>query len=154
MPNRILNSDTYHDEVRSKIGVTADVLPDPLIDAPTVVRIAEARLIDRVSAFCDYTTLKDDDQAFLYAAAVSMAAAILAPTMGARILKSEGDADYKYTTNDVDWTNRARDLEEEAYSYLDYISVQPVTELKMMAATGPTRSNGNKGGVMNAFGRF
>lgn len=138
MPNRILNSQTYHDEIRGRLGANNSVVADSDIDSPSILTIGEARVISRVP---DHASLTGDDQAFVYAAAVAMVASLLAPSMPTRIKKSEGDSDYKYENNSVDWSKRARDLEDEAYSWIDYISTQPLVELSQVAAAGPTRAN-------------
>jgi hypothetical protein len=134
--NRILTTSTYHDEIRGRLGVDKNILPDSDIDAPSILPIAEARVVARVP---DYARLTGDDQSFVYAAAVAMVAALLAPTMPSKLKASEGDSDYKYTNNPVNWSARAKELEDEAYSWIDYISTQPVVELPPMTLAGPTR---------------
>jgi hypothetical protein len=134
-PRIVAASDTYHDEVRARLGVSPGVLPDIDIDAPSVLPVAEALVISRVP---EYASLTGDDQNFLYAATISMIAALLAPTMGSRLKASEGDSDYKYTNQNVDWVARGEALTAEAYSLLDLISTQTTVQLTQLVATGPT----------------
>ncbi|WAH35044.1 hypothetical protein [Alicyclobacillus dauci] len=128
---------TYHDEVRAHLGVDSGVLPDSDIDAPSVLPIAEGLVVSRVP---DYDTLTDDNQSFMYAAAVAMIAAVLAPSMASRLKASEGDSDYKYTNQNVDWTERKKDLEAVSYGHMDLITTQTVVELPQLGLSGPTRS--------------
>jgi hypothetical protein len=146
--NRILTTSTYHDEIRGRLGVSASILPNADIDAPSVLPIAEARVISRMT---DYASLTGDDQSFAYAAAIAMTAALLAPSMGSRIKKSEADSDYKYENTIVDWNQRARELEAEAYSWIDYISTQPIVELPPMAVAGPTRLKQQQQGTSDLY---
>jgi hypothetical protein len=135
--NRILDNITYYDEIRSRLGTDSSIVSNDEIDSPSILPIAESRIISRVT---DYQALTGDDQIFLYAAAIAMVASLFAPSMGNRIKKSEGDSDYKYENTPIDWSKRAKELEDEAYSWVDYISTQPVNELNPVVVSGPTRS--------------
>lgn len=86
MANKILTTETYHEEIRGRLGVGEDVISDADIDALSVLPIGESRI---VKAIPDYAELTGDDQTYVYAAAVCMVAAILAPSMTARIKKSK-----------------------------------------------------------------
>jgi hypothetical protein len=134
-PRIVAGSNTYHDEVRARLGVSAGVLPDTDIDAPSVLPVAEGLVVSRVP---DYSSLTGDDMNFLYAATVCMIAAVLAPSMASRLKASEGDSDYKYANQNVNWVARGETLTAEAYSLLDLISTQTTIELTQMVATGPT----------------
>jgi hypothetical protein len=150
---RIVNLNaTYHDEVRARLGVDKGTLPDSDIDAPSVLPVAEGLVVARVP---DYATLTTDNQSFVYAAAICMIGAVLAPSMPARIKASEGDSDYKYTNQAVAWEERKRELTAEAYSLMDMISTQITVELPQVGAAGPTRYAQqqiiNQGGSTDVF---
>lgn len=128
---------TYHDEVRARLGVDVGTLSNTDIDAPSVLPIAEGLVVARVP---DYAMLTSDNQNFVYAAAICMIGAVLAPSMAARIKASEGDSDYKYANQAVAWDERKKELTAEAYSLMDLISTQITVELPQAGAAGPTRS--------------
>ena len=131
----ILTTTTYHDEIRSQLGVDVSVLADTDIDAPSVLPLGEGYVIARVP---DYATLTGTDSSLVYAAAVMATASILAPSMASRLKASEGDSDYKYTNQSVNWSARQRELIDGAYSLMDLISTQMVVELPQTAVAGPT----------------
>lgn len=137
VPNKILIGDTYHEEIRGRLGVDDSIVTDVDIDAPSVLPIAEVRIIKDVP---NYESLTGDDQLYLYAAAVSLVAAILAPSMGARIKKSKKDFDFTIENEKVNWSARSDQLQDEAYSFLNMISTQTVANLPMMGVSGPTRA--------------
>jgi hypothetical protein len=137
VPNRILTGTTYYSEIQGRLGVDANILPTADIDALSVLPIAEAKLISSVP---DYQTLIGDDKSYLYAAAICMVAAILAPSMAVRIKKSKKDFDFSIENQSVDWKKRAIELVDEAYSLIDMISTKTVTHLPQMVVSGPTRA--------------
>jgi len=137
VPNKILTSDTYHDEIRDRLGVTEDIISDTSIDAVSVLPIAEARVIESVP---DYDSLTGDDSNYVYAAAICMVAAILAPSMAARIKKSKKDFDFSFENQAIDWSKRSIGLVDEAFEFIGSISTQPTSDLSIMGVSGPTRS--------------
>jgi hypothetical protein len=135
--NKILTGTTYYAEIQGRLGVGADILPNADIDARSVLPIAEARVIASVS---DYETLTGSDTDYLYTAAICMVAAMLAPSMPARVKKSKKDYDFSFENQVVDWHKRAIELMDEAYSFINMISTQVVKELPQMGVSGPTRA--------------
>jgi hypothetical protein len=138
LANKILTGTTYYSEIQGRLGVDASILPIADIDAPSVLSIAEAKVIASVS---DYATLVGDDKSYLYAAAICMVAAILAPSMTARVKKSKKDYDFQFENNPENWRLRSTELVDESYSYINMISTQAIKELPQMGAAGPTRAN-------------
>jgi hypothetical protein len=137
MANKILTTETYHEEIRGCLGVGEDVISNTDIDALSVLPIAEAKVI---AAVPDYTDLIDDDRNYVYAAAVSMVAAMLAPSMTARIAKSKKDFDFSIENQVVDWRARGIQLVDDAYALIDLIStVIPSTDTPIFGVAGPTR---------------
>jgi hypothetical protein len=118
--------------------VDANILPNADIDARSVLPIAESRVIASVP---DYETLIGSDADYLYTAAICMVAAILAPSMSARIKKSKKDYDFSFENQAVDWHKRSVELVDEAYTFISAISTQVITELPTMGVAGPTRAN-------------
>ncbi|MNC25490.1 hypothetical protein D3C75_735790 [compost metagenome] len=94
-----------------------------------------------IAAVPDYAELVDDDWNYVYAAAVCMVAAILAPSMGARIKKAKKDFDFSIENQAVDWSKRAIELIEEVYSLIDQIStVDANLTYPTFGVSGPTRA--------------
>ncbi|MDH2330480.1 MULTISPECIES: hypothetical protein [Paenibacillus] len=138
MANKILTTETYHEEIRGRLGVGEDVISDADIDALSVLPIGESRI---VKAIPDYAELTGDDQTYVYAAAVCMVAAILAPSMTARIKKSKKDFDFSFENQVVDWKKYAVQLVDEAYEFIESIStVQQGTNVPVFGVAGPTRT--------------
>lgn len=137
MENKILTTDTYHDEIRGRLGVGEDVISNTDIDVPSVLPIAETKVISSVP---DYNDLVDNDKNYLYAAAVCMVAAILAPSMAARFKKAKKDFDFSYENQTVDWDKVAINLIDEAYGYIDLISTVGLgISAPIIGLAGPTR---------------
>lgn len=137
MESKILTTETYHDEIRGRLGVGEDVVSNTDIDALSVLPIAESKVIVAVP---DYAELVDDDRNYVYAAAVCMVAAILAPSMGARIKKAKKDFDFSIENQAVDWGKRAIGLMDEAYSFIDQISTVDTSVYPVFGVSGPTRA--------------
>ncbi|MEK4456839.1 MULTISPECIES: hypothetical protein [Paenibacillus] len=136
--NKILTTETYHEEIRGRLGVGEDVISDADIDALSVLPIGESRIVKAVP---DYAELTGDDQTYVYAAAVCMVAAILAPSMTARIKKSKKDFDFSFENQVVDWKKYAVQLVDEAYEFIESIStVQQGTNVPVFGVAGPTRT--------------
>jgi hypothetical protein len=135
--NKILTGSTYFAEIQGRLGVDANILPNADIDARSVLPIAEARVISSVP---DYATLTGRDTDYLYTAAICMVAAILAPSMPAKIKKSKKDFDFSFENQVVDWGKRSIQLLDEWYSFINMISTQVVKELPQMGVSGPTRA--------------
>lgn len=138
MANKILTTETYHEEIRGRLGVGEDVVSNADIDALSILPIAELKV---VAAVPDYAELVDDDRNCVYAAAVCMVAAILAPSMGARIKKAKKDFDFSIENQAVDWSKQAIGLIDEAYSLIDQISsVESSRGIPIFGVSGPTRA--------------
>ncbi|APQ59826.1 hypothetical protein PPOLYM_02545 [Paenibacillus polymyxa] len=138
MANKILITETYHEEIRGRLGVGKDVISDADIDALSVLPIGESRIVKAVP---DYDELTGDNQTYVYAAAVCMVAAILAPSMTARIKKSKKDFDFSFENQAVDWKKYAVQLVDEAYEFIESIStVQHGTDVPVFGVAGPTRA--------------
>lgn len=137
MENKILTTETYHEEVRGRLGVGEDIVSNTDIDALSVLPIAEAKVITAVP---DYDELVDDDRSYVYAAAISMVAAMLAPSMTARIAKSKKDFDFSIENQVVDWRACGIQLVDDAYALIDLIStVTPSADAPVFGVAGPTR---------------
>lgn len=138
MPNRILTTETYHDEIRWRLGVGEEILSNASIDAPSVLPIAEAKVIKNVP---QYSELVGDDANYLYAAAICMVAAMLAPSMAARIKKSKKDFDWSIENQIVDWQVVSIALVDEAFEHIGLIedggSAQ--STIPVFGVSGPTR---------------
>ncbi|MCR8656936.1 hypothetical protein [Paenibacillus endoradicis] len=142
MTNRILNTDTYHDEVRSRLGVGEDVVSNTEIDAPSVIKIAEAKVISSVP---NYDVLEENEVDYLYAAVVCMVAAILAPSMSARIKKAKKDFDFTIENREVNWSNLKDQLMEEVNELISLIVDGNSPVIPVFGLAGPTRFKESNG---------
>lgn len=138
VPNKILTSETYHEEIRGRLGVGLDIVSNTDIDALSVLPIGEAKIIASVP---DYSSLTGDDSNYVYAAAICMVAAILAPSMPARIKKSKKDFDFSIENQSVDWRARSVELVDDAYALIDLISTKTVSDAPIFGVAGSTRAN-------------
>jgi hypothetical protein len=136
LSNRILTTDTYHDEIRGRLGVGDDIVSDSDIDALSVLPIAEAKVIKSVP---NYAVLIDDDANYVYTAAICMVASILAPSMTSRIKKAKADFDFKIENQFLDWNKRSIALVDEAYGFIDLITDQVGIIVPAFGVSGPTR---------------
>ncbi|MGG6309791.1 hypothetical protein [Paenibacillus macerans] len=137
MANKILITDTYHDEIRGRLGIGEDVLSNADIDAPSVLPIGESKVISSVP---NYEDLTGDDRIYLYAAAICMVAAIIAPSMTARFKKAKKDFDFSYENQTVNWNKLAEGLFDESYGYINEIpnSIRG-SDVPVIRLAGPTR---------------
>lgn len=141
MANRILTTDTYHDEVRSRLGVGEDVVSNADIDAPSVLPVAEAKVISSVP---NYSDLAGDEASYLYAAAVCMVAATLAPSMAARIKKAKKDFDFTIENREVNWNTIKDQLLEEVSELISLIDDENSSVTPIFGVAGPTRVKESK----------
>lgn len=149
MANKILTTETYHEEIRGRLGVGEDVIPDSDIDALSVLPIGEARIVKAVP---DYADLTGDDQAYVYAATICMVAAILAPSMVARIKKTMKDFDFSFENQAVNWDKRASQLIDEANEFIGLIStVQEYSSAPLLGLSGPTREKERRRNDVQGF---
>ncbi|MDT0123881.1 hypothetical protein Q9R46_14565 [Paenibacillus sp. RRE4] len=135
--NKILTTETYHEEIRGRLGVGEDVVSNTDIDALSVLPIGEARIITAVP---NYDELTGVDEIYVYAAAVCMVAAILAPSMAAKIKKTMKDFDFSFENQAVNWESRASQLVDEANEFIGLISTsQETPDAPLLMLSGPTR---------------
>ncbi|MCL6459577.1 MAG: hypothetical protein K6T85_16380 [Gorillibacterium sp.] len=138
MANKILATEKYHEEIRGRLGVGKDVLSDTDIDALSVLPIGELKVI---AAVPNYVELVGDDQVYMYAAAICMVAAILAPSMAAKIKKSKKDFDFSIENQLVDWGKYSVKLFDEAYQLIELISTSvSLADVPVFGLAGPTRA--------------
>ncbi len=136
MPNRILTGTTYHGEIRGRLGVGDDIVSNTDIDALSVLPVAEAKIIASVPG---YASLTNDNANYVYTAAICMVAAILAPSMTARIKKSKKDFDFSLENQTVDWGKRSIELVDEAFEYIGLIEAVGGESIPVLGVAGPTR---------------
>lgn len=114
----------FEEDVRNKLGVTDEVLPDSAINSSMVSGMAIAVVKKRVPTFSDITD--ETDLFFLEAATVAYTCYLLAPSMPNRIQIEVSTLDVKWKYARVDWAQREQDFLMEFESYLDSISSVPV----------------------------
>ncbi|PZT54141.1 hypothetical protein [Paenibacillus silvae] len=149
MANKILTTETYHEEIRGRLGVGEDVISDTDIDAFSVLPIGEARVI---AAVPDYAELTGTDEIYVYAAAVCMVAAILAPSMAAKIKKTMKDFDFSFENQAVNWNDRSLKLVDEANGFIGLIStVQAYSNAPLFGLSGPTREKERRRNDVQGF---
>jgi hypothetical protein len=112
MANRIL-TDEWQQRIRDKMGVFDSYLPDSAIEQPDIVDIAESNIIARIP---DYESLTGDDKVYLEAAVVCECAALLCPSMPARLpIREQGPAMTHQLYIDWDKKNAEFAIERDRY---------------------------------------
>ena len=114
---RILPQVGWTSRIRSKLGVDEPYLPDADISQPDVIVTAEENIIDIVP---DYAGLTGAKKTWLESATVCECAALLCPTLKARVPVREQGPHF---TRDVsyDWDKRRDELETERDALLGKI---------------------------------
>lgn len=124
MANLILTADGWQGRVRNRLGVDDTYLTDADIAQPDIISVAEANIIDQVP---DYADLTGSKRTWLEAATVCECAALLCPSMAARLPASEQGPHFTREVA-VDWDKKRQELEAERDSYIgkiiDLVAVQ------------------------------
>lgn len=124
MANLILTADGWQGRVRNRLGVDDTYLTDADIAQPDIISVAEANIIDQVP---DYADLTGSKRTWLEAATVCECAALLCPSMAARLPASEQGPHFTREVT-VDWDKKRQELEAERDSYIgkiiDLVAVQ------------------------------
>lgn len=122
--------DGFEEQVRVKLGVTDEVLPDEAINTPMISKMAETVVKKRVPSYADI--VDESDLFFLEAATISYICYLLAPSMPNRIQIEVSTLDVKWKYARIDWVQREKDFLMEFESYLDSI-----TSVTVVAPTAP-----------------
>jgi hypothetical protein len=118
MPNLILTEVGWQGRVRNKLGVDEAYLPDADIAQPDIIGVAEANVIEQVPG---YTELTGSNRTWLEAAVVCECAALLCPSMGARLpTRQVGPHEEHWLT--VNWDAKRKELEAERDDYIAKIT--------------------------------
>ena len=134
MANRIL-TDEWQQRIRDKMGVFDSYLPDSAIEQPDIVDIAESNIIARIP---DYESLTGDDKVYLEAAVVCECAALLCPSMPARLpIREQGPAMAHQLF--IDWDKKKIEFEIERDRYVGKILSGPFPTLLHFRISNPVR---------------
>lgn len=125
MANRILTNTGWEARIQKKMGVDPAYLPDADLSQPDVITVAEANIIKQVP---NYASLTDDDLVYLEAATVCECAAIICPSMPARLPKREQGPSESHEI-DVDWEGKKAEFEGERDRYIGNISTVNIPTL-------------------------
>jgi len=117
MANLILTAIDWQSRVRNRLGVDDAYLTDADIAQPDIISVAEANIIEQVP---DYATLTGSKRTWLEAATVCECAALLCPSMAARLPASEQGPHFTREVA-VDWDKKRQELEAERDSYIGKI---------------------------------
>jgi len=112
--NLILTAEGWQDRVRNKLGVSEAYLTDADISQPDIISVAEANIIDQVP---NYASLTGNNRTWLEAATVCECAALLCPSMAARLPASEQGPHFTREVA-VDWDKKRQELEAERDGYI------------------------------------
>ncbi len=109
MSNRILTDIGWESRIRNKLGVDESYLADSDIQQPDIITTAEENIIDIIPGYASLTAGKT---IWLESATVCECAAILCPTLKARVpIREQGP---HFTRDlDYDWDKRREELEKE-----------------------------------------
>ena len=135
MANKILTAIGWQDRVRSKLGAGSAYLPDADIEQPDIIDVAEANIIKQIPG---YATLTGSELVFLEAATVCECAALLCPSMPARMPKKEQGPHFSHEL-DIDWGKKQADLETERNGFV-LKAIGHESSITNFALAGPNRS--------------
>ncbi len=121
MTNRILLEVGWQGRIRSKLGVDEAYLPDPVIEKPEFITVAETNIISEVP---DYDSLTGDQVVYLENAVVCECAALLCPIMKSLLPVREVGPHATFEVN-VDWDKRRTELEAERDASIAKIVFMP-----------------------------
>lgn len=133
MANRILIADGWQGRIRSKMGVSEPYLPNADIEQSDIITVAEANIIEQVP---DYESLTGDKRVYLEAAVVCECAALLCPSMSARLPKREQGPHETHEVT-IDWDKKKADFETERDGYIGKII--SISTLFHFGVSSPTR---------------
>jgi hypothetical protein len=125
MANKILTGEGWEKRVRSKLGVSEPYLSDDDIRQPDVISVSEATIIKQVP---DYESFEGDDKTYLEAAVVCACAALLCPSMPARLPNKEAGPHESHSLY-TDWNKLKIELEVERDGYIGSISTVSFPDL-------------------------
>ncbi len=114
MANLILVAEGWQSRVRNRLGVDDAYLTDADIAQPDIITVAEANIIDQVPG---YAILTGSKRTWLEAATVCECAALLCPSMAARLPATEQGPHFTRNVA-VDWDKKRQELEAERDSYI------------------------------------
>ncbi len=134
MANRILTAEGWQGRIRSKMGVSEPYLPNADIEQPDIIIVAESNIIEQVP---DYASLTDDKKVYLEAAVVCECAALLCPSMPARLPTREQGPSETHELN-VDWDKKKAEFEAERDEYIGKILI-PSPTLLHFGLSNPVR---------------
>lgn len=134
MANRILTAVGWEQRIRDKMGVDTAYLPDSAVQQPDIITVAEANIIRQVP---DYASLVDDKKVYLEAAVVCECAALLCPSMPARLPVREQGPSETHELN-VDWDKKKAEFEAERDEYIGKILL-PSPTLLHFGVSNPVR---------------
>lgn len=117
MTNRILTETGWESRVRDKMGIDIAYLPDTVLNQPEIITVAEANIIEQVP---DYESLTGDKRVYLEAAVVCECAALLCPSMSARLPKREQGPHETHEVT-IDWDKKKAEFEAERDGYIGKI---------------------------------
>lgn len=114
MANQILTSEGWQERIRSKMGADEAYLPNPDIEQPDIITVAEANIIELVP---DYASKTGADKVYLEAATVLECAVLLCPSMPAR-LPVENSSPHIKVKIETDWKARQEGFESDKNAYI------------------------------------
>lgn len=131
----ILASGNYPD-IRAKLGVTTDDLPDADITTIGLLSTAEALIIKVVP---NYASLTGSDLVFLQSATLSLCGALAVSKLQMQRGQSFQMGQYQESATRMTWDELRETLAQETKMYLLLISTNtPTTRPKVFLRSGPT----------------
>jgi hypothetical protein len=114
MANRILTEENWQQRIRDKLGVDAAYLPDTVIQQPDIITVAETNIIEQIP---NYASLEDDKKVYLEAAVVCECAALLCPSMPARLPITQQGPHESHQLY-IDWDKKKANFETDRDGYI------------------------------------
>lgn len=135
MANRILTETGWESRVRDKMGIDIAYLPDTVLNQPEIITVAEANIIEQVP---DYESLTGDKRVYLEAAVVCECAALLCPSMSARLPKREQGPHETHEVT-IDWDKKKAEFEVERDEHIGKILSDSFPTLLHFGLSNPIR---------------
>lgn len=123
----------WEQKVRDELGTDETYVPDSFLQQSTIINLAEANIIKAVP---EWESLPDDEKIYLETAVICECAALVCPSMPARLPVREAGPHATYEVK-VDWDALQEKLQDKRELCLSEIIEQ--IEIPFFSLAGPNR---------------
>lgn len=139
----ILTAAQDYSDIRTRLGVTIDDLPDAEITTLGMLTIAEALVEQAITDWAAIMAGSTVNKVFLRAGTLALVAALAVRPIELRRGQSFREGDYGESETKVDWDILRAELLAESKSYLLLVSTHTHSAPKLLIVAGPTSSASN-----------